>query len=137
MGLSAAGAVVGAALGGLSLGALLLLHGVWGDIGDVSVPLIAGGVFGGLLGGGLLGSVLAPVAAWTLMRHVPLWRAIGETALGTVIGVAVGDLLGPWLGRPAPWEMVFALLGFTAAAIRLRLTHRGAASSVSGGPEAL
>ena len=45
--------------------------------------------------GAIAGAVLAPVAAWSLMRHVPLWRAIAETAAGTVLGVGIGYCLGP------------------------------------------
>jgi hypothetical protein len=129
LGLSATGAVVGAVLGALALAAALLATDAWMHVDGVGAPLAVGSIFGGLLG-----SVLAPIAAWTLMRHVPLWRAIVETALGTAIGVAVGYLFGP----DAPvYELLFGVVGFTVAAIRLRLTHRGTARSVSGGPEAL
>ena len=79
------------------------------------------------LGCGLLGLVLAPLAAWTLMRHVPLWRALGETALGTALGGIAGYLI-PAQSWPFPFPFVppllFALLGFVLAALRLRLTHR-------------
>lgn len=131
LGLSATGAVVGAALGALALLTMLLAGGVGNDIDAWGGPL---GVAAAL--GAMLGALLAPIAAWTLMRHVPLWRAIAETALGTVLGVGAGYLLGPRLGREAPWEFLFALAGFALAAIRLRLTHRGAARSAPGGPEA-
>jgi hypothetical protein len=82
--------------------------------------------------GAALGFVLAPIAAWTLMRHVPLWRAILETALGTAIGVGVGLFLSR--GRPyaALWPLGFGVAGFLAAAIRLRLTHRAVRGAVSG-----
>jgi hypothetical protein len=32
--------------------------------------------------GAIYGAVLGPLAAWLLMRHVPLWLAIGGTMLG-------------------------------------------------------
>jgi hypothetical protein len=37
-----------------------------------------------------------------------------------------------WLGPTAPSPIILALLGFAAAAIRLRLMHRGAGRAVSG-----
>jgi hypothetical protein len=114
--LSAIGAVVGAALGMLALWGLSIAVG-----NPRAVELIGGaGYFGAILG-----AVLAPVAAWTLMRHVPLWRAIVETALGTALGVAAGWVAGPRLGRAALWPLGLGLVGFAVAAIRLRLTHRG------------
>src|SRR5688500_19319293 len=79
------------------------------------------------LGCGLLGLVLAPLAAWTLMRHVPLWRALGETALGTALGGILGYLV-PIDAWPFPFPFVppllLALVGSVDAALRLRLTHR-------------
>ena len=76
--------------------------------------------------GGVLGAILAPIAAFTLMRHVPIWRAMVETALGTAVGVAIGWVAGPRMGRAALWPIGLGLLGFIVAAVRLRLTHRGA-----------
>jgi F0F1-type ATP synthase assembly protein I len=58
------------------------------------------------------------------MRHVPLWRAIAETALGTLIGYAVGWFFPVVLGGMPAAPLIFALLGFTAAAVRLRVTRR-------------
>jgi hypothetical protein len=114
--LGAVGAVVGAALGALALWGLSIAIR-----NPRSVELI--GAAAGF--GGVLGLVLAPVAAWTLMRHVPLWRAILETAVGTALGVAAGWVLGPRLGYAALWPIGLGLVGFAVAAIRLRLTHRG------------
>jgi hypothetical protein len=114
--------VVGAALGVLSMAGVYIAVAGWRHPGHLAEPFGAAAVFGGVLG-----FVLAPVAAWTLMRHVPLWRAIAETALGTVLGFAAGWVLGPTglriLGYTAPWPFLFALGGFAAAAIRLRLMH--------------
>lgn len=72
----------------------------------------------------MLGAVLAPIAAFTLMRHVPIWRAIVETALGTTVGVAIGWVVGPRMGYAGLWPVGLGLLGFLIAAVRLRLTHR-------------
>jgi hypothetical protein len=126
--LSVTGAVIGAAVGALSLSVLILVSGDWNQRVAVTVPLTVAAIFGAILG-----LVLAPIAAWTLMRRVPIWRAIVETALGTVVGVGAGYLLRPWLGGTAPWEIAFALAGFAAAAIRLRLTHRGPRQPATGG----
>ena len=128
LGLAVVGAVVGAGLGAF---------GLWGLSIAIrnrrSLELIGPAAYFG----GLFGFVLAPVAAWTLMRHVPLWRAIVETAVGTTIGMAVGLVVGPGLGRAALWPLALGLGGFAAAALRLRLSHRGAARAPSGSDDAL
>jgi hypothetical protein len=113
--LSAIGAVVGAGLGALAL---------WGLSVAIRNPRSIELIGPAALFGGLLGAVLAPIAAWTLMRHVPIWRAIVETALGTAVGLAIGWVLGARLGYAALWPIGMGLLGFTIAAIRLRITHR-------------
>lgn len=119
-GLSVTGFVLGAVLGGLLFFAADFIAAGVGP--GYSLPVLRAA-----LGCGLLGLVLAPLAAWTLMRHVPLWRALGETALGTALGGIAGYLIPPesW---PFPFPFVppllFALLGFVLAALRLRLTHR-------------
>jgi hypothetical protein len=119
--LSAIGALVGAVLGMLTITALLLATGGRRLFDDASgVLTFAAGL------GGLLGFILAPVAAWTLMRHVPIWRAVLETALGTALGAAVGYLVATDRGDAMLWPLPFALAGFAVAALRLRLTRRGA-----------
>lgn len=109
-GLMAAGAVVGAVLGAATMLGMMLvqersmLHTAWPAIG------IATGF------GAAIGAVLAPVFAWGLLRTVPLGRAIGWTALGTIAGVIVGPLLNP------AWLIPGALVGFTSAAVGLRIS---------------
>ncbi|MFN2563888.1 MAG: hypothetical protein ABR499_02595 [Gemmatimonadaceae bacterium] len=117
--LSAIGVVVGAALGALAIWGLLVIESPRWPLNPA--PLLSGAIFGGMFG-----FVLAPVAAWTLMPHVPLWRAIAETALGTAVGAAVGWVLGPRLGETVLWPFALGLVGFAAAAMRLRLTYPGA-----------
>jgi hypothetical protein len=126
--LSGIGAVVGAVLGVLSLAAVYIAVRGWRTVGGLAEPFAFAAVFGGVLG-----FVLAPIAAWTLMRHVPLWRAIAETAVGTIVGFGAGWLLVLGVDKPSPLihPLVLALVGFVAAAIRLRLTHRGAGRAVS------
>jgi hypothetical protein len=116
VGLSVLGIAVGSALGAI----LAALFGVRvADLGFATTILSPGAVFGAAMG-----AVLAPVAAWTLMRRVPIWRAIAETAAGTVLGTALG-LIYPRL--PAPW---LGILGFAAAAMRLWLSHRKSRSGI-------
>ena len=114
LGLSAVGVVVGGILGALVFGGL----GMGTDL-PRGTQLLFGAVFGAIAG-----AVLAPIAAWTLMRHVPIWRAIAETAVGTVVGAGAGLMLSrsfssPWL-TPVP----IGVLGFVLAAVRLRLVRR-------------
>jgi hypothetical protein len=119
-GLSVVGFVLGAVLGGLLFGAASII--VAGVRPSLALPVLSAAV-----GCGVLGLVLAPLAAWTLMRHVPLWRALGETALGTALGGILGNLV-PIDSWPFPFPFVppllLALVGFVLAALRLRLTHR-------------
>ena len=119
-GLSLTGFLLGAALGALIFGAASMIAA--GIRSNLALPVLAAA-----LGCGALGLVLAPLAAWTLMRHVPLWRALGETALGTALGGIAGYLV-PAESWPFPFPfappLVLALLGFILAALRLRLTHR-------------
>ena len=124
-GLSGVGFLLGAAIGALIFGAASVIAA--GVRPTLAVPVIRAA-----LGCGALGLVLAPLAAWTLMRHVPLWRALGETALGTALGGIIGYLV-PAQSWPFPFPFVppllLALLGFVIAALRLRLTHRVRASA--------
>ena len=124
-GLSILGALVGGTLGPLLLALVLVRLSHSGD--GLGEPLLYAAAFGAATG-----AVLAPVAGWTLMRHVPIWRAIAETALGTVVGAGIGLIFQPmhdvaWLS-PA----YLGLAGFALAAVRLRLARR----RVSQGTEA-
>jgi hypothetical protein len=76
-------------------------------------------IFGIVFGGGL-GAVLGPLAAWTLMRHVPLWLAVGGTTLGTFASGGAALLL---TGNPF-FAMLVGMIGFmmSAAALNLRST---------------
>lgn len=120
--LSVVGAVVGSILGA---GFVALIGIRTGDFRISGEELSYGAVFGGAMG-----SVLAPLAAWTLMRRVPIWRAIAETAVGTVGGAVIGLIFQPlddsaWLS-PA----FLGIAGFALAAIRLRLPRRVDRSSI-------
>jgi hypothetical protein len=124
---AAAGAVIGAVLAVLSVaGVLLALGGA--QRFRVLAPFIFVAGFGGALG-----FILAPLAAWTLMRYVPLWRALVETALGTAFGLAIGSLVGPMRGGDEFWALLLGLAGFGAAALRLRVKYRDAERAALGG----
>ena len=110
--LAGLGAVVGGILGSLLVTALTVLAArAWN-----ATILLAGAGFGVAVG-----FVLAPVAAWTLMRRVPIWRAIVDTAVGTTLGAGLGLLLQP---RFTAAPVVLGVIGFSAAALRLRLFYR-------------
>jgi hypothetical protein len=112
---------------------LMVAGGVFGTIAGMIVliawalvddrPLIYS--FGGLrmtveiamaFGGGL-GAVLGPIAAWLLMRHVPLGLAVGGTTLGTLAGGGIALVV---TGDPVI-AMLYGMAGFAVSAIGLRL----------------
>lgn len=110
-GLAVTGAVAGALVGAAMCALMLLLSGEPSKLWVARDLLAFAASFGARAG-----AVLGPVAAWLLMRHVPLGDAIGGTALGTLAGGALGLLLaGPVESFPA------GLLGFGAAAVYLRI----------------
>lgn len=120
IGLSLTGAVVGALLSPLLVLAMGLARGmpvVGVDLSFLRIPAAFGAV---------AGAILAPIASWSLMRHVPIWRAIVETMLGTIIGASIGMLIGPAQRFGLLWAVVFGVLGFAIAAVRLRWTRRTA-----------
>lgn len=72
----------------------------------------------GATAGAYIGAALAPMIGWLFLRRVPLARAIGQTALGALLGIAVSALVDPRLSE------LLALAGFLVAAIRLWIVHR-------------
>jgi hypothetical protein len=111
-GLMAAGALFGGVSGAVALtGYAVAMDGpaiVWED------PVI---IFFAAITGAALGAVLGPVAAWLLMRHVPLGLAFAGTALGTVAGAGVGMLL---TSGPGIVLLGTSIIGFAASAVFLR-----------------
>jgi len=96
-GLAATGAVVGAVIGAATLFTYMVLsEGIGAFRMSPMVLAFGGGV------GGVIGLVFAPVASWTLLRRVPLGRAIVTAAIGTVLGAFAGGVaIGPVLGAVA------------------------------------
>ncbi len=111
-GLAAGGAVAGAAVGA----AIVAVWMMDGPVRPWENPVV---VAVGAALGGAMGAVLGPAAAWLLLRHVPLGRAVAFTSAGTLLAALVGMMLGPPFSSFAPF-VGFAL---SAAAVR-RATPR-------------
>ena len=98
----------------------VLQQGLGGAL-DSTVLFPVAGAFGAGAG-----ALLAPTAAFALMRRVPLWRAIVETGLGTVLGVMAGYSVRSFAQVGIVWPICGGIVGFLAAAIWLRIRSRGA-----------
>jgi len=87
---------------------------------------LAAYIYGGAIGAGH-GIVLGSVLAWTLLRHVALWRVITEVACGAAIGTAIS--VAAFSDPSSTVILVIApAVGATLAAIRLRLSSATPAS---------
>jgi hypothetical protein len=113
LGLSAAGAIVGASAGALALLLALMLSGMPVAISDLFVFAIPASV------GAFLGALLTPIAAWMLLRRVPLGRAFMGLAAGTIVGgVLAWFSLSSW--DSIEGAVLGAVVGFVVAAVGLR-----------------
>lgn len=119
-GLAVTGAVAGA---GVGLAMTLVTGGFYGPGSVAQVLLSAAAV------GAACGAVLFPAGAWTLMRSVPLGRALLWTLIPSALGAAVGLA---FLGLTAPVGIAGATLGFAVAALRLRHSARDARALPGG-----
>jgi hypothetical protein len=116
LGLIPTGAAAGAFAGGL--GATILIsvtEGLRAAL-DPTIAAIAAVI------GGACGAVLLPLAGLTVLRYVPLGRALAETIVGTAIGGALGGQFWHY-----GW-LLGALAGFGVAVIRLRMAAQRAQS---------
>ena len=116
-GLAAASAVAGAVVANTVLGVALLISN--GPLAVFKDPFIY--AIGGAIGAGC-GFFCGPIAAWTMLRKVPLGRAILEPSIAAAIGGALGLLLLPQRGIWGP--IGGAVAGLLLAAIRLRREFR-------------
>ena len=117
VGLAAASAVAGSFVANAVIAvALLVSQGPIAVFRDPFVYAIAGAV------GAACGFFCGPVAAWTLLRKVPLGRAILEPSIAAAIGGALGLTLLDTRGIWAP--IGGAVAGLLLAAIRLRREYR-------------
>src|SRR5215213_5351830 len=107
-GLAVAGAVAGGVVGAVMMAIIVVRPGDAELMHNPEMLLIGGGV------GAAVGAVLGPLAAWLLMRHVPLGLAVGGTALGTLAGAVLGLFT-----RNPLLSLEFALIGFAVAAVAL------------------
>ncbi len=115
---------IGGAIGGAVLGVGIALHAViTGGFPENVTDFVAGIGVGSGVFGAAYGLVLGPFYSWTLLRHVPIWRAIIEPA--AVAALTVGAVF--ILRVPSTW-LVFAAPVLTSglAAIRLRLASNRA-----------
>lgn len=123
LGLAAAGIIVGAACGvAIVAGVLFFRGGLAGLVSaDNAGVLLAAAEFGSVVG-----AIGAPALAWGLLRYVPLGRAILWTALGTLTGALVGELISPFspFVRGIPAMILGGLIGFAVAGVVLRIRAR-------------
>ena len=132
-GLSGAGVVVGAIS---SVAAVSLIALIEGGVGS-----LVSREFHGLLGiagafGAVAGMIGAPALSWTLLRRVPLGRAMLFTAIGAVVGALGGELTRPLnpYARTVPGVLVGALLGFIGAGVLARLRAPTPPATISTEP---
>ena len=118
----------GGALGGIVIASIVQVHAaVTAPPGStLQPPFLAITMFAAAFGA-TFGLVLGPLYAWSLLRRVPLWRAIGETALAAAIGAGGGFVL--FATTSAPFAGALALSA--AAAVRLRISHRSVQSAIA------
>lgn len=112
-GLSAGGAIVGAAAGAVASLLALVVGRVIVSIFDLWVLAIPATI------GAFLGFVLTPIVAWMLLRRVPLGRAFLGLAGGTIAGGVLGFFF-PYEWDPIEGAVVAAVVGFCVAALVLR-----------------
>lgn len=87
-----------------------------------------GGLLLGTLFGEPIGALAAPVVAFSLLRQVPLGRAIGVTATGTVLGGVVAARAVGFIDLREAAMLVAvpgAIVGFVASAAWLRVLAYG------------
>jgi hypothetical protein len=107
IGLSVTGAIVGAVAGAAAFLLGVLASGRLSDWGLSGAAAMLGAFYG---------SIGAPLFGWLVLRHVPLGRAIGWTALGTVVGGATG-----WVFPLVLNPVIGAFGGFIGASLLARI----------------
>lgn len=114
----AAAGVLGGMLVAALIGAMMLADKAPSEgpgLGEIGFILGVSSLFGAAFG-----LVLGPLLGWTLMRRVPLGRAVGETAFAAAVGVGVSFMapLGPFA------IFFYPVIAATLAALRLRFAYR-------------
>jgi hypothetical protein len=108
--LAAIGAGAGALLGATLLAAMLSRGPGGPSRYDLPLGLVIGGPIGAIAGG--LG---APLLGWTLLREVPLGRALWMGAVGTALGAWAGAQLLSGVLAPVYGGLAGLLLGALVA----------------------
>jgi len=139
LGVTTALALGGAVSGALS-GALVIEAAVLLLLSDFAPPIW---IAASSAIGAVFGTVVAPALAWSLLRRVPIGRAIAGIAVGAGLGGAVGVLMGaaavnPYVPfainqAPIPQGASGALLGAILAAATLRVLSRRSGISQRAG----
>lgn len=113
-GLAAAGALGGALVADLTVASVVLVTaGPTAVLREGWQYLAASAIGAGC------GALVGPLTAWTLLRHVPLGRAVLESTVGAAIGGALGIVLvAPRGGLLGLFASVLA--GLALAVVRLR-----------------
>jgi hypothetical protein len=114
LGLVGAGAVAGALVAMTTFAAATL---VLGELSNISWR---GFLFVGAVGGAF-GLTLGPLVAWTLLRKVPLGKAVLFPSLGAAVGSAIGLALSPLTPLAV---FVGGVIGMLVPAVWLWLKHR-------------
>ncbi len=133
-GLAAAGAAAGSVVGFGFAMSMLVLKFLEGALPDFYPVLFLGIVFL-TTAGAAAGALLGPVAAWLLMRHVPLGRAIGGTTLGALAATFAGAALGIATGIWDHGFLFYPLLGLGASTVYLSVSTPGESRRI-GAPAA-
>ena len=79
--------------------------------------------------GAVVGMVAGPALTWLLLRTTPIWRAIGETAIGAGLAATAGLAT-----QSSIWIVcLYAVGGATLAALRLRAASPKPAGAIAAG----
>jgi hypothetical protein len=114
LGLVLTGATFGAIIGGV-------MNFVWAIVTmpeDGGTFWIAEILEFGALFGAVIGAIITPIASWTLLRRLPLGRAVSVATIGTALGAIIGGIGGT---SEAIGPVAGGLAGFAAGVIYLRV----------------
>ncbi len=133
-GLAAAGAAAGSVVGFGLVMCVLVLSLASGTLPESLFNVLLAFVFI-TAGGAAAGAILGPPTAWLLLRHVPLGKAVGGTALGALLATVAGAALGLLTGSGDNGLLFYPLLGFGASSVYLSAStpRRSLAAGVGSG----
>jgi len=121
VGLAVTGGVAGAVCGVLALLPLLISQWMWAS-SDVRFATFRDVAPWAASAGAVLGAVCGPLLAWSLLRHVSLWRVILWATAGTVMGSFAGWAVAKNPILPGVEAILLgALIGMILAGVGLRI----------------